>query len=156
MSRTDPGAANDPFDLNRFLKAQESDFGRALAELKAGEKRSHWMWYIFPQIDGLAWSSTSKKYSIKSLDEARAYLGHPVLGARLTECASLILAVQGRTAAEIMGWPDDLKLRSSATLFAQVSPAGSVFHQLLDDYFQGKPDDKTMSLLGRSKPEESN
>lgn len=147
------GAFNDPFNLERFLKAQEADYARALAELRAGEKRSHWMWYIFPQLDGLAFSATSRRYSIKSIEEARAYLTHPVLGARLLECAEAVLTVRDRSAAEIMGSPDDLKLRSSATLFAQVAPAGSVFHRLLDRYFQGVPDRRTLTLLESAKIE---
>src|SRR5947209_4563623 len=117
-------SARDPFDLDRFLKAQESDFDQALAEIKAGHKRSHWMWYIFPQIDGLAFSATSKHFAIKSIDEAQAYLSHPVLGPRLLECAQAALDVDGRSVAEIFGSPDDLKFKSSATLFAAVSAPG--------------------------------
>ncbi len=140
--------AGDPYDLNRFVLAQEHDFQQALSEIKGGRKRSHWIWYIFPQFDGLGFSSTSKLYSIKSLAEAKAYLSHSVLGPRLLECAEAALHVEGRSAHDIFGFPDDLKLRSSATLFAQVSPAGSVFHRLLDKYFDGEPDAKTLRLLG--------
>ncbi len=114
---------NDPYDLNRFVTAQQDDYEQALVEIKAGRKHSHWMWYIFPQIDGLAFSEMSRHYSIKSAEEARAYLGHPVLGPRLLACAEAAVANEGRTATEIFGSPDDLKLRSSATLFASVSPA---------------------------------
>src|SRR5689334_12190184 len=103
---------DDPHDLKRFLSAQEDDYEQALAEIKSGRKRSHWMWYIFPQIDGLAFSSTSKHYAIKSLDEARAYLAHPILGPRLTACTEAALAAPGRSANDIFGSPDDLKLRS--------------------------------------------
>ena len=110
--------AGDPFDLNRFLEAQAEDYDLALSELKNGRKRSHWMWFIFPQFDGLAFSSTSKFFAIKSLEEARAYLAHPVLGPRFLECAEAVAGVEGRTAAEIFGFPDDLKLKSCATLFA--------------------------------------
>ncbi|MFQ3615650.1 MAG: DUF1810 domain-containing protein [Cyanobacteriota bacterium] len=131
---------DDLFDLNRFVKAQTSDYARALAEIRQGKKRSHWMWYIFPQRAGLGFSAMSQHYAIKSLAEAQAYLQHPVLGARLIECAEAVLQVNGRSAYEIFGSPDDLKLRSCATLFAQISPAGSVFHRLLDQYFQGEPD----------------
>ena len=124
---------------------------RALAEIRGGQKRSHWMWFIFPQIAGLGFSPTSQHYAIKSVAEARAYLDHPVLGARLLECAEAALSVDGRTAREIFGSPDDLKLRSSATLFASVSPEGSVFHRLLDRFFDGAADEKTLALLRTSR-----
>lgn len=137
----------DRYDLNRFVQAQERDYARALAEIRAGQKRSHWMWYIFPQFAGLGSSSTSQFYAIKSVAEAQAYLSHPVLGPRLVECTQALLAVEDRSAAEIFGSPDDLKLRSCATLFATLCPAGSVFEQLLETYFQGRRDDKTLHLL---------
>ena len=147
---------NDPCDLERFIKAQgrvspgalRCSYERALAEIRDGEKVSHWMWYVFPQIEGLGSSPTSKLYSIKSLAEAEAYLNHPVLGPRLRECAEATLAVEGRSAWAIFGSPDDWKLRSCATLFALVSPPGSVFHCLLDKYFEGRPDQRTLDLLG--------
>lgn len=139
--------AGDPFDLNRFVEAQEDIYDDALAELRAGRKRSHWMWFIFPQFEGLGFSATSHHFAIHSAAEARAYLAHPVLGPRLVECAEAVLAVAGRSAREIFGSPDDLKLRSSATLFASVSPDGSVFHRLLDKYFDGTPDQRTLELL---------
>jgi uncharacterized protein (DUF1810 family) len=138
----------DPYDLNRFLRAQEDAYVRALSELAGGHKRSHWMWYIFPQIDGLAFSPTSKLYAIKSAEEARAYLAHATLGPRLLECAETVLRLEGRSAAQIFGSPDDMKLRSCATLFAFVSPGGSAFHRLLDKYYQGTPDAGTLNLLG--------
>ena len=138
----------DPYELSRFVDAQAGDYDTALAEIKAGRKRSHWIWYIFPQIDGLAVSSTSRRYSIKSLDEARAYLEHPILGPRLLECAAAAVRVEGRSAREIFGSPDDLKLRSCATLFACVSHPGSVFERLLTKYFRGRRDDRTLHLLG--------
>jgi uncharacterized protein (DUF1810 family) len=144
----DARGTDDPYDLNRFLKAQEDDYEHALAEIKSGRKRSHWMWYIFPQLDGLAFSSTSKYYAIKSSEEARAYLDHPVLGPRLRECAEAVLGVDGRSAREIFGSPDDLKLRSCATLFATVSPPGSVFDRLLQKFYGSGRDDKTLRLLG--------
>jgi uncharacterized protein (DUF1810 family) len=145
-----PGSANDPHDLSRFVRAQEDDYKQALAEIRSGLKRSHWMWYVFPQFDGLGFSSTSRQYSIKSVSEAEAYLSHPILGPRLVECAEAALGVEGRSASEIFRSPDDLKLRSCATLFASVSPAGSVFERLLVKYFQGRRDAKTLDLMGRS------
>jgi uncharacterized protein (DUF1810 family) len=142
------GSADDPHDLHRFVHAQASDYARALAEIRSGRKQSHWMWYVFPQLDGLAFSSTSKLYSIKSLAEAEAYLRHPVLGPRLVECAEAVLRVDGRSALEIFGATDEMKLRSCATLFARVSPAGSVFDRLLTKYFRGERDRRTLDLLG--------
>jgi uncharacterized protein (DUF1810 family) len=126
--------ATDPFNLNRFLQAQEDDYQQALAEIRSGRKRTHWIWYIFPQIEGLGVSPTSKHYAIKSVDEAKAYLEHPVLGPRLLECAEAVLGVEGRSATEIFGSPDDVKVKSCATLFDQVSPAGSVFERLLETF----------------------
>ena len=140
--------ASDPHDLNRFLEAQQRDYPTALAELKRGRKRTHWMWYIFPQLDGLGFSAMARKYAIGSLEEARAYLTHPILGSRLVACAETLLAIQGQSAHAIFGSPDDWKLRSSATLFACASPAGSVFQRLMDQYFQGERDGKTLRLLG--------
>ena len=137
----------DPFDLERFVRAQDSDYARALAEIVSGRKRSHWMWYVFPQFAGLGLSSTSQHYAIGSLDEARAYLAHPIVGPRLIECAEATLEVSGRSAHDIFGSPDDMKLRSSATLFARVSPDGSVFHRVLEKYFEGQPDQRTLDLL---------
>jgi uncharacterized protein (DUF1810 family) len=138
----------DPHDLSRFVQAQADDYERALAEIRSGRKRSHWIWYIFPQIEGLGFSSMSRRYSIKSLAEARAYLDHPLLGPRLIECAEAAIGVEGRSASEIFGSPDDMKLKSCATLFASVSPPDSVFARLLDKYFQGERDGKTLQLLG--------
>lgn len=151
-SRSSPDAS-DPHDLSRFVQAQADDYDRALAELKSGQKRSHWMWYIFPQLDGLGSSSTAHRYAIRSLAEARAYLAHPVLGPRLLKSADALLEIEGRSAREILGSPDDLKLSSCATLFAQVSPSDSVFHRLLDHYFRGQPDRKTLALLGDIRKE---
>jgi uncharacterized protein (DUF1810 family) len=149
-----PGPA-DPHLLSRFLQAQQEDFETALAEVRSGRKRTHWMWYIFPQLDGLAFSSTSKHYAIKNIEEARAYLAHPVLGPRLLQCAEAALGVEGRSAREIFGSPDDLKLRSCATLFACVSPPGSVFDRLLEKYYEGERDAKTLRLLGLNAEGES-
>jgi uncharacterized protein (DUF1810 family) len=139
---------DDPHDLQRFLAAQEDTYRRALQEIRHGAKRSHWMWFVFPQLDGLAFSPTSRLYAIRSLDEARAYLGHPILGPRLLECVEALVGQQGRTAHEIFGSPDDLKLRSCATLFACVSPPGSIFERLLEKYYQGERDARTLELLG--------
>ncbi len=125
---------NDPFDLNRFLDAQESVYDEVLAELRNGRKQTHWMWFIFPQILGLGHSSTSRYYAIKTREEARSYLSHPVLGARLLECAEIILAIEGRTALEIFGDPDNLKLKSSATLFSNVAEPDSLFVRILRKY----------------------
>ena len=141
----DPPSA-DPYNLARFVQAQAPDYDRALRELRAGRKESHWMWYIFPQLEGLGHSSMSRHYSIKSTDEARAYLGHPVLGPRLLECANAMLAIDGHSAREILGSPDDMKLHSSATLFAHVSD-DAVFPRLIEKYFDNKPDDQTLRLL---------
>jgi uncharacterized protein (DUF1810 family) len=136
-----------PVDLSRFLKAQESDYEQALSEIKSGQKRTHWMWYIFPQIDGLGSSSTARLYSIKSIEEARAYLDHPLLGARLIECAEAVANVEGRPIAAILGSLDDLKLKSCATLFATVAPPGSVFDRILEKYYRCARDDKTLKLF---------
>jgi uncharacterized protein (DUF1810 family) len=144
----------DPHDLNRFVRAQEHDYDRALAEIRSGRKRTHWMWYLFPQIDGLGFSEAARRYAIRGRDEARAYLEHPVLGPRLVECAEAVLAVQGCSAREIFGTPDDVKLRSCMTLFAEVSPAGSVFRRMLEVYFGGEADGRTVVLLGSESGKE--
>ena len=137
----------DRFDLQRFVKAQEWVYERALGEMRRGHKQSHWMWFIFPQFDGLGFSPTTKLYSIKSITEAQAYLAHPTLGPRLLECTSAVLAHAGRSAAAIFGSPDDVKLRSSMTLFASVSPDDSVFHQVLGQFYGGQPDPQSLQLL---------
>src|SRR5687767_11233653 len=118
-----PGATSDPHDLDRFVRAQSDIYDQALTEIRDGRKRSHWMWFIFPQLEGLGFSATSRLYAIKSLAEARAYLGHPILGPRLVESAEAAASVESRSALEVLGSPDDMKLRSSATLFAQITPA---------------------------------
>jgi uncharacterized protein (DUF1810 family) len=145
MSGSEQG--NDPYDLGRFVDAQAGVYDQALAEIRGGRKRSHWMWFIFPQVEGLGSSSTARRYAIKSLAEARAYLEHPLLGPRLVECAEAAVGVAGRSAHEVFGSPDDMKLRSSATLFANVSPPGSAFAQVLDRYFKGEPDGETLRIL---------
>jgi uncharacterized protein (DUF1810 family) len=133
-------------DLSRFVSAQAAVYPEALAELKEGRKRTHWMWFVFPQIAGLGVSPTARRYAIRSLDEARAYLAHPVLGPRLEECARAVLGVDGKTAEDIFGYPDDLKLRSSMTLFARAANDPGVFQAVLDRYYDG-PDPKTLDLL---------
>ena len=135
-------------NLQRFLDAQATDYSQALTELRAGRKRSHWMWYIFPQIHGLGFSSISQHYAIQDASEAAAYVQHPVLGARLVEIAQALLGLAVSNATSIMGSPDDLKLRSSMTLFGAVPGASPVFQQVLDKFFGGAPDAKTLQLLG--------
>jgi len=133
--------------LKRFLDAQQRDYATALAEIKAGRKRSHWIWYIFPQIQGLGFSEISKKYAIADLPEAAASLAHPVLGERLKEISQVLLTLETNNATVVMGSPDDLKLRSSMTLFAQVPGADPVFDAVLKKYFQGEKDKATLQLL---------
>ncbi|GAA2633323.1 DUF1810 domain-containing protein [Paractinoplanes durhamensis] len=134
------------FDLHRFVSAQDGVYERALAELTAGSKRSHWMWFIFPQLSGLGSSPAAQRYAIADLAEARAYLAHPVLGPRLVECATALLG-QSRSATEIFGFPDDLKLCSSMTLFAQAAADPAVFNRVIAQ-FCGDPDRRTLDLLG--------
>lgn len=134
-------------DLNKFLTAQERDYEGALAEITRGRKQGHWIWYVFPQITGLGMSSTSVHYAIGDLEQANRYFQHPVLGKRLIEISKAILAVDGKTANQIMGAPDDLKLRSSMTLFSMVKNADPVFQEVLNKYFDGKPDRKTIEIL---------
>lgn len=137
----------DPFDLQRFVSAQAGIYLQALGELRSGQKRGHWMWFVFPQIDGLGNSETARFYSIKSAEEAVAYLQHPTLGPRLTECCDGFLAVPDKTAREIFGFPDDLKLRSSMTLFMAVSPPDSVFSRVVAKHFESRLDQRTLDLL---------
>jgi uncharacterized protein (DUF1810 family) len=139
---------SDPFNLARFVEAQTDDYEQALAEIQSGRKRSHWMWYIFPQLAGLGYSSTAQFYGIQSLDEARAYLAHPILGPRLLTCAEAAVGVEGRSAEAIFGTPDWMKLHSCATLFAQVAEPGSVFERLLTKFYSGVRDHRTLELLG--------
>lgn len=144
-------AASDRHDLDRFVQAQAPVYDSALAEIRSGRKRSHWMWYVFPQCAGLGFSATSHRYAIGSIAEAEAYLRHPVLGPRLVECCDAAVAIEGRSAAEVFGSPDDLKLRSCATLFAAVSPPGSVFERVLVRFFNGEPDEATLRLMGLTR-----
>jgi uncharacterized protein (DUF1810 family) len=143
-------SANASYDLERFVRAQADIYAQALNELTRGRKHSHWMWFVFPQIAGLGLSEMSRRYAIVSPAEARAYLEHPVLGPRLRACYAATLAVQSRSAHDIFGSPDDLKLRSSATLFAAVSEPRSLFEQVLDKYFDGQPDVETQRLIERA------
>lgn len=138
----------DPFQLQRFVEAQADSYAQALSELRGGRKDSHWMWYVFPQFDGLGRSEIAQRYAIKSLAEAAAYLKHPVLGGRLAECCEVMLALDGRTARDIFGVPDDLKFRSSITLFATAEPGIEVFHNLITKYFEGLPDQRTLEIIG--------
>ena len=139
---------NRRFDLDRFLLAQAGAYTQALGELSRGRKTSHWIWFIFPQIAGLGWSPTSRLYAIASLDEARAYAAHPVLGHRLIECAAAMLSHEGLTASDILGTPDDLKFRSSMTLFAAAFPQEPLFAEALGRFFDGEGDPLTMAELG--------
>jgi uncharacterized protein (DUF1810 family) len=136
----------DKYDLDRFVQAQNGVYDQALAEIRSGRKQTHWMWFVFPQLAGLGSSPMARTYAMQNLDEAREYLKHPLLGARLRECAEAVVSVSGKSAHEIFGSPDDLKLRSCATLFARVSPENSVFHRIIRQYYRGEPDEKTIRL----------
>jgi uncharacterized protein (DUF1810 family) len=137
----------DPFNLQRFVDAQRLVIDRVVAELRAGQKRSHWMWYIFPQISGLGSSSTAQKFAISSLAEASAYLDHPVLGSRLRECTGLVNAIGDHSIEEIFGYPDHLKFHSSMSLFARAAPHDHVFQTALQKFFAGKLDQLTLDRL---------
>lgn len=139
---------NDPHDLQRFVDAQSGAFERALAELQGGRKRSHWMWFVFPQAAGLGFSDMARRYAIASRAEAAAYLDHPLLGPRLVACAQTVCRLEGRSAHDIFGSPDDLKFRSSMTLFAEVAQDERAFAEALRKYFDGRPDDATLRALG--------
>ena len=140
---------NDPYDLQRFVDAQDRVYARVVSELRAGLKTSHWMWFVFPQVAGLGSSPMAQKYAIDSLDEASAYLAHPVLGPRLRECTQLVLDVIGRDISDILGYPDNLKFHSSMTLFAAVDGAPQLFETALVQYFAGEPDVRTLEILGK-------
>lgn len=142
---------DDKFNLSRFTDVQESTYVNIIAELRSGQKQTHWMWYIFPQIDGLGYSTASKYYAIKNIEEAQQYLNHPILGRRLLECAEALLAIDGRSISNILGYPDDLKLKSSMTLFACVSDPDSVFVRVLNKYYQGERDIRTLNILDKLK-----
>jgi uncharacterized protein (DUF1810 family) len=138
---------DERFDLERFVQAQQAVYAAVCAELRAGAKRSHWMWFIFPQLRGLGSSPSAQHYGLASLAEARAYLDHPVLGARLRECTRCLLLLEGRSAAEIFGYPDELKLRSCLTLFERAAPQEELFGEALRKYYGGQPDVRTLELL---------
>ena len=138
---------NDPYDLQRFVDAQNPVFEQVCAELRAGQKRGHWMWFIFPQLRGLGHSEMATRFAISSRDEAEAYLKHPVLGSRLRECTRLVLLVEGRSINQIFGYPDDLKFRSSMTLFASTTSENQIFKDALQKGFAGEPDRLTIDRL---------
>jgi len=139
----------DRFNLHRFVEAQERDYPSVLQELAAGHKRSHWIWYIFPQIEGLGESPMSKKYAISSQEEAKAYSEHPILGPRLRECTQLVMELEGRTATQIFPYPDDLKFRSCMTLFERSASDSALYRAALLKYFAGKGDQLTLDILER-------
>ncbi len=141
---------SDRFDLDRFTQAQAPVLAHVQQELRAGQKRSHWMWFVFPQLAGLGHSPTARHYAIASRAEAQAYLAHPILGPRLVECTALVNAVEGRTVHQVFGSPDDLKFHSCVTLFAATDPDQVVFKAALDRYFGGQPDRATLDLLSRT------
>ena len=141
-------ATGDEFNLERFVEAQEGVADTVTRELRAGRKRSHWMWFVFPQVHGLGRSAMAQRYAIRSLEEAQAYLEHPVLGPRLREWTQLVVNVEGSSAQDIFGYPDYLKFRSSMTLFSRVPGADPVFEKALDKFYGGKPDSKTLDILG--------
>lgn len=138
---------SDPYHLQRFVDAQQPVYDTVCAELRSGRKRSHWIWFIFPQIEGLGHSETARRFSISSLDEAKSYLAHPVLGPRLRECSRLVADIDGRGVDEIFGYPDDMKFRSSMTLFAQATKDNDVFVACLKKYFGSEPDEATLARL---------
>lgn len=139
------------YDLTRFIDAQERDYEKALAEIRAGHKRSHWIWYIFPQIRGLGFSNTAEYYAIKDLEEAKAYMAEPTLRNHLIEISNALLDIASNDPTEVMGYPDDLKLRSSMTLFLKAAPELDIFQRVLDKFFDGIPDEKTLQILTRQK-----
>ena len=149
MSGQQRSGSNDPYRLERFVTAQDSGgtYQRALAELRAGRKTSHWMWFIFPQVAGLGFSAMAQRYAISGVAEARAYLSHPVLGPRLRACTGAIAATSGSTADRILGPVDAMKLRSCMTLFADAAPEEKVFGEVLARYFDGEPDEATLARL---------
>jgi uncharacterized protein (DUF1810 family) len=158
LGDVDPPAATfgavsqtDSYDLQRFVDAQASVYPTVLAELRSGTKRSHWMWFVFPQIAGLGTSAMAHRYAITGLDEARAYLAHPLLGQRLAECAALVVAIEDTPLDRILGWPDNLKFHSSMTLFSAVPGHDTVFDLALAKYFDGLPDDRTVESLERAQ-----
>jgi uncharacterized protein (DUF1810 family) len=142
---------HDRHALQRFVEAQDGMFNTVLAELRSGAKRGHWIWFVFPQLRGLGHSATAQHYGISSLDEARAYLAHPVLGARLRECTRLVAAIDGRSVDQIFGFPDNLKVRSSMTLFAHATDDNAEFRAVLDKFYNGEEDSATVELLNTAR-----
>ena len=140
-------ASSDAYDLQRFIAAQDPVYSQVIAELRSGTKRSHWMWFVFPQLAGLGSSYMANKFAIASLEEAKAYLAHPILGARLVECANAVVKIEGKDIHQIFGYPDDLKFHSSMTLFAKAAPDSEVFRSALDKYFNGQHDRQSLALL---------
>jgi uncharacterized protein (DUF1810 family) len=138
---------HDTFDLQRFVLAQADEIERVREQLRGGEKRGHWMWFVFPQLAGLGHSEMARRYAIGSIDEARAYAAHPLLGPRLVECCEILAAVYGRGIQQILGSPDDLKLRSCLTLFQAAAPQQAVFGECLRKFYGGQPDERTLRLL---------
>ena len=141
----------DPFDLRRFVDAQDRVYDTVLAELRNGAKRSHWIWFVFPQLRGLGHSPTAERFGISSLDEARVYLAHPVLGPRLRECTRLVAAIDGRSVDQIFGWPDNLKVRSSMTLFARATDDNAEFRAVLGTFYNGDDDPATVERLSTAR-----
>ena len=144
-----PATNMTTLDLERFISAQDPVYSTVVSELRNGTKASHWMWFIFPQIDGLGSSPTARQYAIRSLDEADAYLAHPILGSRLIECTELVNVVEGKSLRQIFGSPDDMKFHSSVTLFSLIEPRRSTFERALDKYFDGELDERTIAIIGR-------
>jgi uncharacterized protein (DUF1810 family) len=138
---------DDPYNLRRFVDAQQAVYETVCGELRQGRKESHWMWFIFPQIKGLGHSEMARKFAISSRDEAKAYLAHPVLGPRLRECSRIVADLEGKSVEDIFGYPDDMKFRSSMTLFAQTAKDNEIFTRCLEKYFQGEPDRLTLAAL---------
>ena len=138
---------DDPYNLRRFVDAQQAVYETVCRELRQGRKESHWMWFIFPQIKGLGQSEMARKFAISSRDEAKAYLAHPVLGPRLRECTRIVADLEGKSVEDIFGYPDDMKFRSSMTLFAQTAKDNEIFRRCLEKYFQGEPDRLTLAAL---------
>ena len=141
---------SEVFALNRYLEAQENVYARVLSELRAGKKTTHWIWFIFPQIAGLGYSLTAKKYAIQSIEEAYAYLKHDLLGKRLRECTELVLAIEGNDIDQVFGYPDNLKFRSCMTLFNEVADDNNCFKKAIEQFFSGEPDEKTLEILKKT------
>jgi uncharacterized protein (DUF1810 family) len=149
VGKSSPSGNADPFDLQRFVDAQDHAYSSVVDELRSGRKRGHWIWFVFPQLRGLGHSATALRYGISSIEEARAYLAHDILGARLRECARLVARIDGRSADDVFGWPDNLKVRSSMTLFARASEDNADFLAVLDKFYDGVHDELTVEQLAQ-------